>query len=176
MYPATKLLIGLVLVLASAACAQTDAGITTSVKAQLAADDDVKVFQINVETNNKVVTLSGAVDTARAKSRAVEIARGTDGVANVVDKIQVTGATEVATETYSPDRAMFSDTALTAGVKGKLAGDPMVSALAIDVDTENQIVTLTGDVRTNAERQRAVRLAREVAGVKDVVDRLTVKP
>jgi osmotically-inducible protein OsmY len=67
----------------SAACGQTDAGITTAVKSKFAADDDVKAYQIDVDTNNKVVTLSGTVDTATAKTRAVEIARGTDGVANV---------------------------------------------------------------------------------------------
>lgn len=164
------------LVLVTMGCAQTDAGITTAVKTQLAADENVKASQVTVDTTNAVVTLSGSVDTASAKSRAVEIARGTDGVVNVVDRIQVAGTTAVREETYSADRAMFSDTAITAGVKGKLAGDPTVRGLRIDVDTQNQIVTLTGDVRSHGERDRALRLAREVEGVKDVVDRLTVKP
>ena len=165
-----------ILVLVATGCAQTDAGITTAVKTQLAADDAVKASQINVDTRNAVVTLSGSVDTATAKSRAVEIARATNGVANVVDAIQVSGATAVARETYSADRAMFSNSAITAGVKGKLAGDPTVRALRIDVDTQNQIVTLAGDVRSPGERDRALQLARAVEGVKDVVDRLTVKP
>jgi hyperosmotically inducible periplasmic protein len=161
--------------LITVACAQTDAGITTAVKSQLAADEDVKAYQIDVDTRDKVVTLSGDVETATAKSRAVEIARTTDGVTNVVDNIQVTGATAEKPQGYSAERAMFSDTALTAGVKGKLAGDPTVSALRIDVDTEDQVVTLSGEVRTETEREQALKLAGEVEGVKSVTDRLTVR-
>lgn len=41
-------------------CAQSDAGITTSVKSQLAADDVVKARRIDVDTRDRVVTLTGA--------------------------------------------------------------------------------------------------------------------
>ncbi len=50
------------------ACAQSDAGITTAVKSKLAADDMVKAYQVDVDTSNKVVTLSGDVETAAQKS------------------------------------------------------------------------------------------------------------
>ena len=49
------------------ACAQTDAGISTSVKSRLAADDTVKAYRIDVDTKDKVVTLRGEVDTPAAK-------------------------------------------------------------------------------------------------------------
>jgi osmotically-inducible protein OsmY len=42
--------------LATVGCAQTDAGITTNVKSKLVADDLVKARQINVDTQDKVVT------------------------------------------------------------------------------------------------------------------------
>lgn len=71
------------------ACAQTDAGITSSVKSKFAADDTVKAYQIDVDTRDHVVTLSGEVESMAHKSRAVEIARGTDGVTNVVDNLIV---------------------------------------------------------------------------------------
>jgi hypothetical protein len=71
------------------ACAQTDAGITTAVKGKLAADDTVKAYQVDVDTNNHVVTLKGDVNTSLAKERAVEIARNTDGVRDVIDQITV---------------------------------------------------------------------------------------
>ena len=45
------------------ACAQTDPGVTTAVKAKLAADDTVKAYRIDVDTQDKVVTLKGEVDT-----------------------------------------------------------------------------------------------------------------
>lgn len=160
----------------TAACAQTDAGITTSVKSKLAADDQVKAYKIDVDTREKIVTLSGNVDTEGAKARAVEIARATDGVANVVNNLTVTGATAAQPDRDLPERAMFSDAALTTAVKSKLAADPTVSALRIDVDTENQVVTLTGQVRSQSEKDQALKLAREVDGVKSVTDRLTLRP
>jgi hypothetical protein len=71
------------------ACGQTDAGITTSVKSKLAADDTVKAYQVDVDTSNKVVTLSGEVETAAQKEHAVMIARNTDGVRDVIDQLRV---------------------------------------------------------------------------------------
>jgi len=71
------------------ACAQTDAGITTSVKSKLAADATVKAYQVDVDTSNHVVTLKGDVNTSVAKERAVEIARNTDGVRDVIDQLRV---------------------------------------------------------------------------------------
>lgn len=71
------------------ACGQTDAGITTAVKSKLAADDMVKAYQVDVETDNNVVTLRGDVETVAQKERAVLIARDTDGVADVIDQLRV---------------------------------------------------------------------------------------
>jgi osmotically-inducible protein OsmY len=50
-----------------------------------------------------------------------------------------------------------------------------VKAAAIDVDTNGTVVTLSGTVRSEHERMRAVLLARETDGVTDVVDRLRLK-
>jgi hypothetical protein len=71
------------------ACGQTDAGITSAVKSKLAADDTVKAYKVDVDTQNKVVTLSGEVETEAQRSHAVMIARNTDGVADVVDQLRV---------------------------------------------------------------------------------------
>ena len=71
------------------ACGQTDAGITTAVKSKLAADDTVKAYQVDVDTANKVVTLSGDVETTAQKEHAVVIARNTDGVVDVIDRLRV---------------------------------------------------------------------------------------
>jgi len=78
------------------ACAQTDAGITTNVKTKLAADDTVKAYQVDVDTRNGVVTLSGDVETTAAKEQAIQIARGTDGVRDVIDQIRVGEAAATA--------------------------------------------------------------------------------
>ena len=71
------------------ACSQTDPGVTTAVKAKLAMDETVKAYKIDVDTKDGVVTLSGTVDTAEAKTRAVEVARTTKGVTSVQDQLAV---------------------------------------------------------------------------------------
>jgi hyperosmotically inducible protein len=63
---------------------------------------------------------------------------------------------------------------LTAKIKAKMALDDLVKASAISVETTGTVVTLTGRVSSAAERDRAVRLAQETAGVTKVVDRLEV--
>lgn len=69
-----------------------------------------------------------------------------------------------------------ADAATTAAVKTKLLADSKVGGLAIDVDTKDNVVTLTGKVRSAAERTEAVRLAKTTTGVKDVVSKLVVDP
>jgi len=85
-----KMLIGACAVaLATVGCAQSDTGITTAVKGKLVADDLVKARQINVDTKDKVVTLTGEVRTQAEESRALQIARETKGVQDVIDQISV---------------------------------------------------------------------------------------
>jgi osmotically-inducible protein OsmY len=69
-----------------------------------------------------------------------------------------------------------ADAATTAAVKTKLLADTKVGGLGIDVDTKDNVVTLTGKVRSTAERTEAVRLARTTTGVKNVVSHLVVDP
>ncbi len=69
-----------------------------------------------------------------------------------------------------------ADAATTAAVKTKLLADTKVGGLGIDVDTKDNVVTLTGKVRSAAEKTEAIRLARTTTGVKNVVDKLVVDP
>lgn len=69
----------------------------------------------------------------------------------------------------------LGEASLTAKIKSKMALDDLVRARNIDVDTLNGVVTLTGAVGSEAERQRAVQLARETTGVTSVTDRLQVR-
>jgi hyperosmotically inducible periplasmic protein len=68
----------------------------------------------------------------------------------------------------------LSDGSLTAKIKAKMALDDTVKALDLNIDTVDGVVTVTGKVRTSAERDRALALARETNGVKRVVDRTSV--
>jgi hyperosmotically inducible protein len=185
------------------ACAETDPGVTTAVKAKLAADDTVKAYRIDVDTKEKVVTLKGEVDTAGAKTRAVELAKGTTGVRDVVDQLTVKdgmtppGGLDDAAQAKAGeagDKAgdaasragdkvgdaanrtvdATADAGITTKVKTKFLADTAISGLKIDVDTKDNVVTLSGTVPTAAEKRRAVEVARDTDGVKSVVDRLKV--
>lgn len=72
-------------------------------------------------------------------------------------------------------REVLEDGALTAKIKSKMTLDDTLKASRIDVDTSNRVVTLNGTVASEAQRERALQLARETNGVKQVVDRLTIR-
>ena len=213
----------------TAACSQTDTGITTAVKAKMAGDDTVKASEINVDTHNHVVTLNGTVRSQAEKERAVTIARDTKGVTSVVDDLTVgpvaTSGTDrdrsysesaeqaarnakektedaahdakvktedaahdakVKTEDAAHDAKVhtenaadktgeaITDAAITSEVKTKFLAEPGVSGLNINVDTNDHVVTLSGTVKSKAEADKAMRIARESKGVKRVVSRLKI--
>jgi hyperosmotically inducible periplasmic protein len=67
----------------------TDGWITTKVSAKFVDETLLKDSKINVDSKDHVVTLKGTVGSNAAKARAVEIARGTEGVVRVIDQLVV---------------------------------------------------------------------------------------
>jgi len=100
---------------------------------------------------------------------------GTSGQVNT-EKAREVGAEVGAKTADAANRAgvVLSEGALTAKIKSKMALDDLVQARSIDVTTSGHVVTLSGSVRSTAERDRALQLARETSGVTQVVDRLSV--
>ena len=70
----------------------------------------------------------------------------------------------------------IDDTTTTTRVKTSLLNDPAVGGLRIDVDTFKGVVTLSGSVKSQAEKDQAVTLARRVDGVTEVKDALQIVP
>jgi len=70
--------------------------------------------------------------------------------------------------------AVMDDAGITSKVSAGLARDPDLSAVKIDVDTRNGIVTLNGPVKSAEARERAGKIAQGVEGVNSVVNQLTV--
>jgi hyperosmotically inducible periplasmic protein len=103
------------------------------------------------------VGTSGTVDTERARERGAELG---EKAAAATQKIEETA----------------HEAALTTKIKAKMALDDTVRARSIDVTTSGSVVTVSGTVRSAAERERAVALARETAGVSQVVNHLEVRP
>ncbi len=64
-------------------------GLTAKIKAKMALDDSIKALDIDVDTSGSTVTLRGVVDTEAQRQRAVQLARETDGVTRVEDRLRV---------------------------------------------------------------------------------------
>lgn len=72
--------------------------------------------------------------------------------------------------------AELGDNAVTTGkIKNALILDPKVGAATIDVDTKDDVVTLSGTVKTAGQKQRAGEIAKNHEGIKSVVNKLVVK-
>jgi hyperosmotically inducible periplasmic protein len=66
-----------------------DASVTAKIKAKMALDDGVRAANIDVDTDGSVVTLSGRVSSADERARALRLARETEGVTSVLDRLVV---------------------------------------------------------------------------------------
>ena len=205
----------------------TDAAITSAVKTKFLGDTKVSGLNINVDTNNHVVTLTGPVHSAAEKAEAIRLAKTTKGVKRVVSKLTLEpkktadndtktavkedtksaakktenaakkagnatedaakktgnaiekGAKKTGEETKKVGSKVgeeITDDSITTAVKTKLLADSKVGGLKINVDTDKHVVTLTGTVKSAAEKAEAIRLAKTTKGVDRVIDKLTVQP
>jgi osmotically-inducible protein OsmY len=69
--------------------ALTDARLTAKITSKMALDDTISVRRLDVDTSGSVVTVRGVVDTTAQRERALQLARETDGVTSVVDRMAV---------------------------------------------------------------------------------------
>ena len=142
-----------------------DAATTASVKSRLAADPDVSSYEVDVDSTDGIVRLSGWVETEAERAAAEQVARNTDGVRSVKNEIKL-GDPSLEEN--------VEDGLILVKVKSKLAADPDVNALDIDVDVSRGVVTLSGDVEGKDQIDEAVRIARSTEGVRSVTSKLDV--
>ena len=190
-------LIAAAIVLALGACANTvttdksgtrtvataidDATITGAVKSALLADNRTKGFDINVNTARGVVTLTGGADSRMSRNTAGALAGTAAGVVRVDNQLKVVPArsearqdANTATTSGQVREAMdesgdgIDDAWITTKVKSQLLADPGTKGLAITVDTHANVVRLSGVAATAAERELAIRIARNTKGVRGV--------
>ena len=112
-------------------------------------------------TNAKVVppspvSASRPVDTGTARDAGAKIGEATSKAANQAEDAIKQGA-------------------VTAKIKSKIVLDDLVKARNIHVETNGTVVTLSGVVDSEAERKRAVEIAKETEGVTSVIDHLRVR-
>jgi len=102
------------------------------------------------------VGTTGTVDVNAARERGAEVG----------EKVAVAAAKL---------RDSAQEAALTSKIRAKMVLDDAIKARSIDVTTNGTTVTVSGVVRSVDEHDRALRLARETAGITQVVDRLKVE-
>ena len=146
-----------------------DSAITAKVKAALVDHKDIKSTDISVKTDNKIVTLSGFVESQAQAELAVTAAKGVEGVSSVSDKLHVRAGADNSVSGYA------GDTATTSEIKAKLLADDIVPSRKVKVETTEGVVQLSGTVESNAQSERAESIAKAVDGVKSVKNDLKVK-
>ena len=145
-----------------------DTVVTAKVKAALLGNQEVKGFDIKVETRKGVVLLSGFVDHQARAEGAMAAARAVEGVKGVENSMTIKeGKTTVGNK--------LDDGIVTAKVKSALLKDPGVKSVDIAVVTRKGEVQLSGYVDNQAQIDRAITIARAVEGVQGVTNEMSIK-
>jgi len=121
--------------------------------------DDIKI-----QSRDGAVTLTGIVSENSHKSLAQETVEGLPGVKSVDNRLDVKGAPPTAN----------SDAWLRDKVKVTLMSHRSVSARTTEVDVKDGIVTLRGNAASQAQKELTAEYARDVEGIKDVNNEMTV--
>jgi hyperosmotically inducible periplasmic protein len=128
---------------------------------------DVNVSQDRIKG---VVTLSGTTSSEDRRDQAESIAKGFAGNQVVSDQISVRPpGNESAAKTVDSDL----DKAIEKNYDAVLVQHRLKKDVKYDV--QNGVITLSGDVRSEAERQQAEKLAHQVPNVRQVVNELEIK-
>ena len=143
--------------------ASKDSRIESSAKKSHVFMTYLKADDITIQSKDGAVTLTGTVSEESHKSLAQETVAGLPGVKSVDNRLEVKGT--------SP--AMNTDAWITAKVKTMLLFHRSVSAMT-EVNTTNGIVTLQGKATSQAQKDLATEYAKDVEGVKDVKNEMTI--
>jgi hyperosmotically inducible protein len=164
-----------ILTLICSGCTQRaidDATVTAKVKAGLAGEAETSAIKVGVTTVKGVVTLSGVVPTEREKAKAEQVARGTEGVAQVVNNITIDPNTIGATNIGEKTEEAVNDAAILSKIKTKLVLEKITGT---NVDVVNGEVTIKGEVSDEKQITQATEIARSTNGVKNVNNQLIVR-
>lgn len=145
-----------------------DSVVTSSVKAALLADADIKSFDFKVETRKGEVLLSGFVDNQSQLDRATSAAHAVSGVKSVQNNVIL----KVAPTTIGNK---LDAGIITSKVKAALLGDARVKSFDIAVVTRKDEVLLTGFVDNREQMDRAIEIARSIEGVHSVSNEMSIK-
>jgi osmotically-inducible protein OsmY len=173
----------------AAAPKMTDSEMEKAIQARWNANPAFNDLKVSANAKENEATISGTVATEGLRTEAVSLAKGVSTGLVVTDKIDVKPH-ELTRAEYTEDMAREArERAKSAGDKignaiedawihtkitAKLVKDNDTPAHKINVDVDNQVVTLRGTVRTAAAKSEAERIAKETDGVKRVINMLKI--
>jgi len=123
------------------------------------SDDDIQI-----QSRDGAVTLTGVVSEESHKSLAYETVAGLPGVKSVDNKLELKGTSPLEN----------SDAWLVAKVKATLLFHPSLNARKTEVDVKDGFVTLRGEAASQSQKELTTEYAKDVEGVKDVNNEMTV--
>ena len=158
-----------------------DAWIDGKAEATLLFNGNLDSFDINTDVKNGNVVLTGKVENSVDKKLAEELVANIDGVTSVDNKLTVVSDKDMEgdmsddmEDTVDEGTSELTDAKIATVIKTRLLMDTDISGFDIDVDVENGVVTLTGEVDSDAERDLAIEIAKNASDVKDVESDLRV--
>ena len=169
----------------------SDGDLEKSIKAKLDSDAQLKAADLSVSANadRNEATISGTVETQALRSKAIELAKNAHTALILTDKVDVKPrdltraewtedkATEARTRAkgYGENVGNSLDDAwIHTKVVTKLIGNSTTPERKINVDVNNNVVTLRGTVETSEEKTEAEKVAKTTEGVKRVNNQLKV--
>ena len=145
-----------------------DAVVTSGVKKALLADPTINSFDLQVETRNGIVQLSGFVNDQAQIAQALALTHAVAGVKTVENGVTLKGSpSTVGTK--------IDDATVTGRVKTVLLADPDIKSFDISVVTFKGEVQLTGFVNTQSQIDLAAKLAGATEGATSVKNELMLK-
>ena len=144
-----------------------DSLIQGNVKTKIMAEDFGEGAGVNLETRKGVVQLGGFIDDAETGKKLAEVAAAVDGVKSVDNQLHAKRGER------SAGRAI-DDGVATTRVKSAIASADFGDGVAINVDTYNGVVLLTGFANTKESKQWAGDLAAADKNVDDVINGISV--
>lgn len=154
-----------------------DASTTARVKYNLVWNRNTSGLDIKVKTSDGTVTLTGSIGSKIEKDLAVQIAKNTKGVIDVMDRLEVSEK-EVDKEEKSvleKTGQFMGDAWITSKVKTVFLFNKNMEGSQITVTTQEGVVALEGSVKSEKQKQQAIQLANEVVNVKSVQSNLTIE-
>jgi len=151
----------------------SDGWIGMQVKSSLFFNRNVSAVNTEVDVADGVVTLKGQADSQAQKDLTGEYAKDINGVKDVKNEMTIV---EAVNKTEKPTDNKFDDASITAQIKMAFLTHHSTSAFKTGVETTQGVVTLTGNATTGAGKDMATKVARDINGVTNVVNNMTINP